>query len=150
MAAFANLTLADGQASPVNHTFATSVFRTEKDGRLYYEWLDTSINGGVPIGANRIRMWITPMKVQGVGKAGESQYIIEGAIDSPVMEVLSNNTATGINPQPTLAYGTPVWFKTIRNGRSVPQPSKDVWAFLRNFSLSTVFTDALYSLNNPN
>lgn len=149
MAAFANLVLADGQTTPVNHTFATSVQRTEKDGRLYYEWLDTSVNGGVPIGAVRIRMWITPLKLTGVSKAGESQFVIEGVIDYPVLEVLSNNTASGINPQPQLAYGTPVWFKTIRNGRSVPQPSKDVWAFLRNFSLTSVFTDALYSLNNP-
>jgi hypothetical protein len=93
-------------------------------------------------------MWITPFKSAG-RKAGDSSLVIEGLIDCPVLETLGNNSVSGINPQPQLAYGTPLWFKTIRNGRSVAQPSKDVVAFARDFLNKTVFTDALFSMSNP-
>lgn len=148
MAAFAALSLLDGVVIPVAHTFNPTVQRVEKDGRLYFEWSDFSVNGGVPIGGNRVQMWVTPMSLS-TKLAGDSRLMIEVKVDVPVLETLSNNTSSGINPQPTLAYGTPFWFKTIRNGRAVSQPSKDGLSYLRDFLSKTVFTDILFSLQNP-
>lgn len=152
MAAFANMTLADGQTTPVNHTFtANQGGLLLPDGRLRWVWRDFGVNDGLELGANRIDMDVRLPSRNGrrSAKAGDSSLTVAGMITVPTMETLSNNTASGINPQPTHAYDTVVWFKVVRNGRAAQQPVKDALAYLRNFSQNAQFVDVVLSYGTP-
>ncbi|UUW21396.1 MAG: hypothetical protein [Sanya fiers-like virus 46] len=148
MAAFANLTINDGLATPVAHTFNAGPKVQLPDGVTRYSWYDFSVNSGVPLGANRIDMDVR-MPTPGAGKAGKQagdssqQLAVSGRIVLPTLETLSGSTLSGITAQPTHAYDTTLWFKIVRNGRSGQQPVKDALAFMRNFSVLAVLTDTV-------
>lgn len=154
MAAFANLSINDGQTTPVAHSFTAGRSTVEKDGRLAFQWMDFSVNGGVALGANRIDMYVRMPSFNGAKKtrqAGDSgqTLVADVKFTLPTLETLSNNTASGINPQPTWAYDTAVWLKVVRNGRAGQQPVKDGLAFARNFSQLAVFTDTVLNYAPP-
>lgn len=151
MAAFATINLNDGQAAPVGHTFTVGPKSTLPDGTTRYVWRDFSVNGGVPIGANRIELDVKFVRSRmGSGSKADSQQLnVAGRVVVPTMETLSNNTSSGINPQPTLAYETTSWFKYTRNGRSEQQPVKDAIAYTRGFQDLAVFKDTLLSYSPP-
>lgn len=153
MASFANVTLADGQATPANHTFTTGPVVQLPDGAKRFVWLDFSVNGGVAIGANRVDMDVrTPMFSASPGnKAGDSAQTLSVAckFTVPTLETLSNNTSSGINPQPTHAFDTTVWMKCVRNGRAASQTVKDALAYMRNFSQNAVYTDTVLNYAPP-
>jgi hypothetical protein len=152
MASFANMTLADGQSTPVNHTFtANQAGLILPDGRLRWVWRDFSVNDGLELGANRIDMDVRLPLRNGrkSAKAGDQSLTISGMITVPTLETLSNNTSSGINPQPTHAYDTVVWFKVVRNGRAAQAPVKDGLAFLRNFTLNSQLVDTALSYATP-
>lgn len=152
MAAFGNMTLADGQASPVNHTFtANQGGLILPDGRFRWTWRDFSVNDGLELGANRVDMDVRLPSRNGrkTAKAGDQSLTISGMVVVPTLESLSNNTASGINPQPTHAYDTVVWFKVVRNGRAAQAPVKDALAYLRNFTTQAQFSDVALSYGTP-
>jgi hypothetical protein len=153
MASFANVSINDGQTTPVAHSFTTGPVVVLPDGAKRYTWLDFSVNGGVVIGANRIDMDVkSPTFVSSQSpKAGDSanQLSVNTRVTVPTLETLSNNTSSGINPQPTHAFDTTVWLKTVRNGRAVAQNVKDALAFARNFSQLTVYTDTVLNYAPP-
>lgn len=155
MAAFASMSLNDGQTTPVAHSFTAGKSGTTPDGRLYFQWLDFSVNGGVPIGANRIDLYVR-MPSFSMGKstrkgAGDRSQLLaaEFVITLPTLESLSNNTASGINPQPTHAFDTTLWVKLVRNGRAGQQPVKDALAFMRNFSQNSQLVDTVLTYGPP-
>lgn len=152
MAAFGNMTLADGQGTPANHTFtANQGGLILPDGRFRWIWRDFSVNDGLEIGANRIDMDVR-LPYRGArksAKAGDSSLTVSGMVVVPTLETLSNNTSSGINPQPTHAYDTVVWFKVVRNGRAGQQPVKDGLAFLRNLTQNAQFTDVVLNYGTP-
>jgi len=151
MAAFANMTIADGQSTPANHTFTKGALRIEGDGRLYNSWMDFSVNGGIPIGANRIEQYARLPKFGRAKKAGEQSQLlsVDYKVVVPTLETLSNNTSSGINPQATLAYETTFFGKLVRNGRADAQPVKDALAFQRGFTQQAQFTDTVLNYSPP-
>jgi hypothetical protein len=154
MAAFATISVADGQASPVSHSFTTGVSKVldQKSGTLLFTWLDFSVNGGVAIGANRIEMTVElPTYVKRSRQAGDTNQdlVVQTKIVVPTLETLSNNTASGINPQPTWAFDTTKWTKTVRNGRATLANVKDAEAFSKNFSALAVYTDVVFNYSSP-
>lgn len=151
LAAFADLSLTDGQGTPVSHPFQTSYRRVLPNGRLEYAWADYSVNSGVPVGANTLRLWVTPLTPAASTKSGGAgqQQVIEGMFQVPTMSNITNSTVSGIAPQPQVEFYDSLWFKILRPGRSAQQNSKDVVAFLRAFVLTTQFTDLAYTLKTP-
>lgn len=151
MAAFANLTLADGQATPVNHTFVVGPKMTLADGTMRYIWRDFSVNGGVPIGANRAEFdvkFAKPSASSGF-KASTMSMTAALKIVVPTLETLSNTSATGVNPQPQHAFDTTVWHKLWRGGRASTDSVKDAIAYSRNFVLKAAYTDTVYDYSPP-
>lgn len=149
MAAFANLSLNDGQATPVAHTFQTSKRYMDARGRNAFDWLDFSVNGGVPVGANSLQLWVMPMAVGNGRNAGDVAQVTEGLLRVVTMETLGNNTVSGVNPQPRFAFSEDLWWKHRRNGRSDQAKSKDVHAFLASLLASTLYKDITNSLQLP-
>lgn len=154
MAAHANIAINDGQTTPVSHIFTPTVSGLLlPDRSVRYGWADYSVNGGVWLGANKVEMDVRMPagKGQRMAKAGDAsnQLATTFKFVLPTLESLSNNTASGINPQPTHAFDTTVWVKVVRNGRAGQQPVKDALAFMRNFSLLGVFTDVVLNYAPP-
>jgi hypothetical protein len=147
MAAFANQTVNDGQTTPVAHSFTTGPKIQLPDGTTRYTWYDFSVNGGIPIGANRIDMDVRMPSTNGgkTGKAGDTsqQLAVSMRFVLLTLETLSGSTISGIVAQPTPAYDTTLWVKLVRNGRAGQQPVKDALAFMRNFSNLAVLTDTV-------
>lgn len=142
MASFANMTIADGAGTPVNRTFVATARKMLPDGRAYYSWYDTSENGGLIIGANRIELWIRPLvDVRQGQNAGSQVFACEYKVTRPTLEVLGGSTAAGYQAQPKVAFDTTQWGKFVRSGRSAALDAQHTTAFARNFENNVTWKD---------
>ena len=102
MPALAALTINDGQATPVAHTY--SPVRLDEKGVATF--FDRS--GGVAIGFPRLtfsmREPLGPVQAGSDSSAKKRSYKCVFTIDVPTMESTSAATGTGIAPAPTVAY----------------------------------------------
>jgi len=120
MTQIAALTLADGQATPANHTFSVAGVI---DGVA--KWEDRS--GGIPIGYPTATFSLRrPAK-------GSQNYKIVAKVQLPVMEVTAPSTATGIQPAPTKAYDLFATVEFTVPARATAQNRSDLLAYVRNF-----------------
>jgi hypothetical protein len=95
MSAFAALTLLDGAATPVSHTFTPRII--DASGVALYEDQAT----GVAVGFPQVTLSTKrPSKTSN----GSKNYRIMQKVVFPVLEVSSPNTGTGFQPAPTKAY----------------------------------------------
>lgn len=131
MAAIAALTLADGQSTPVNHTFnpvnidATGVAR----------WADRI--GGIAIGYP-----VVSVSLRSPTKDSRAYKLVIKVI-SPTLEVTSPSTATGIQPAPTKAYDCIFSGEMVLPERSTLAQRKDLLAFVKNMLANGVITNAV-------
>lgn len=136
MGAIANIVLADGQATPVNHTF--EAVRVDSEGVARY----ADKVSGIPVGFSLISQSLKePTKASPNYKA-----VFKFAV--PTLEVTSPSTATGIQPAPTVAYTHYVTISATLPGRGTTANRKDVKAFVKNFVNSAQFTDTIENFGN--
>lgn len=102
MPALAALTINDGQATPVAHTF--SPVRIDEKGVASF--FDRS--GGIAIGFPRftvsLKEPVNPVRAGLASDATKRNYKSIITVDVPVLESTSAATGTGIAPAPTVAY----------------------------------------------
>lgn len=121
MTAFANITINDGQATPVAHTFTARRI----DAGLA-KWQD--ISGGIAVGFPTIRASLRePVKGS---KIPSYKAVIDVVV--PVLETVSNSTFSGITPAPTKAYDCIARLELIMPERSVSQDRKNLRAYVAN------------------
>lgn len=128
MPTFGNIVLADGQGTPVNHTFLPVVI--DLNGVAHYE--DTL--GGIPIGYPRLSISLkrpTTSTQPGSSLKG-AVYRAKIKVECPVLEVTSPSTGSGIQPAPTIAYANMGEASHVIAARSTLAERKDYQAFLRN------------------
>lgn len=131
MSAIASMTLADGQATPVNHTFAPVGI----DQASVAKWADRS--GGIALGFPAVSF-----SLRAPSKASRN-FRLTAKVVTPVLEVTSPSTATGIQPAPTLAYNLVANVDIILPERSTVAQRKDLLAYLQNYLASTVVESAV-------
>lgn len=131
MTAIAAITLADGQATPVNHTFAPVVI----DAAGVAKWADRS--GGIALGFPSVTM-----SLRAPTKASRN-YKLTAKVVVPVLEVTSPSTATGIQPAPTKAYDLLASVDVVLPERSTTAQRKDLLAYLKNYLAHSVITTAV-------
>jgi hypothetical protein len=119
MAEVTQFVLADGQATPVNHTFKPD---GEKNGVLFFADRST----GVPVGFSKLS--ISQKETSG----GSGKTVTTLKVVVPTLEQTSASTATGIQPAPTLAYNTAVTVTFETAARSTTQNRADILAFVKN------------------
>lgn len=128
MPVIGNLVLADGQASPVNHTFSP----VNKDSAGVAKWTDRV--SGIAIGFPVITLSLRePTK-------GQRNYKVVRKVVVPVLDISSPSTATGIQPAPSKAFeliNTSEW--TLPE-RSTKAQRADLVAFCKNFDATAAFT----------
>lgn len=136
MATIAALTLNDGQATPVSHTF--SPVRVDAAGVA--KWTDRS--SGISLGFPVITLGLRePTK-------GSRNFKVTSKIVVPILEQTSASTASGIQPAPTLSYALQADLTVILPERSTLANRKDLEAYLKNFIASAVMSTALLNFEN--
>lgn len=125
MTAIAALTLADGQATPVNHTFSP----INIDSASVARWADRS--GGIAIGFPVLTFSMRqPTK-------GSRNYRMTAKVQLPVLEVTSPSTSSGIQPAPTKAYDLLCTIDMVLPERSTVAQRNDLLAYVKNFLTNT-------------
>jgi hypothetical protein len=142
MPTLGNLTLADGQVSPVNHTF--TAINVDSAGVARYE----DQVSGVPIGFGRLSISLKrPTNGLTPGTSSKSAvYRAHARIEIPVLEVTSASTGTGIQPSPTIAYSTMYDISAVIPARATLADRKDSFAYAKNFLANAVATDVFVNL----
>jgi hypothetical protein len=131
MTAIAALALLDGQATPVSHSFDPVTI--DRAGVAYFADRSGGISLGYPV--------ITQLTRQPV--KGSRAVKVTGKVVTPVLEVTSPSTATGIQPAPTKAYDLMFSFDFVLPERATLAQKKDILAFAKNFLATTVITNAV-------
>lgn len=131
MTAIAALTLADGQATPVSHTFGVVGINASNVAR----WADRS--GGIQVGYPTVSLLVKePIK-------GNPNYKVSAKVTLPVLEQTSASTATGIQPAPTKAYELTSTMDFTLPARSTLQNRKDLFAYVKNLMANAIMTAAI-------
>lgn len=121
MTAFAAITINDGQATPVAHTFSP---RRINDGIA--KWQDLS--GGIAVGFPTLTCMLRePLRGQ---KAKVFRAQLKVVV--PVLETISNSTYSGILPAPTKGYEMVATVEFLIPERSTLQNRKDLRAYVAN------------------
>jgi hypothetical protein len=136
MTAIAALVLADGQATPVNHTF--NPVNIDQSGVA--KWADRS--GGIALGFP-----LMTFSMRNPSKTSRN-YKVTAKVVVPVLEVTSPSTASGIQPAPTLAYNLTASLEMVLPERSTLGQRNDLLAYTKNALASAVLTAAVQSFES--
>lgn len=152
MAQFANIAINDGQTTPVAHTFvpAGSVLLPNQSTRRW-TWMDFSVNGGLPLGANQMMLDVRMPRRAPSGNSGDPMQALRADLRFvlPTLEVSSGTTAAGFEPQAKHAFDTMIVVSLVRSGRAGQAPVKDATAFMRNALNTTLWTDVVNLISPP-
>jgi hypothetical protein len=132
MAAIAALTLTDAAATPVNHTFSPQPDVMSNVAR----WVDRS--GGIALGYPS-----ATLSMRMPTKASRS-YKVVAKLVTPVLEVTSPSTSSGIQPAPTLSYNLIANSEFVLPERSTLQQRKDLFAMFKDYLGDAVLTAAIH------
>lgn len=135
MATFANIVIKDGQATPVDHTFAVAYRRDNELG-----WTDRS--AGVLAGFRTISLLARPATNQNAGTR------ISVKVKDPRLATLGIG-AEGIQPNPTRAYETLSEFSFLLPAGSDRQARLDIIAYVRNLLSNQQIIDSVVDLATP-
>lgn len=127
------LTLTDGASTPVDHTFSpqpNTVLGVVK-------WVDRS--GGIALGYPA-----ATFSLREPTKASRA-YKIVAKLVTPVLEVTSPSTSTGIQPAPTLAYNVIMSMECVLPERSTLQQRKDIYAMFKDYISDDVIKNAVWN-----
>lgn len=128
MPAIAALTLADGQATPVNHTFSP----VNIDAGGVARWADRS--GGISIGFPTLTA-----ALKNPSAKGSRSYRYTLKVTVPTLEVTAPSTATGIQPAPVVAYNHLCNIEFVLPERGTLAQRNDILAYVKNVLANAVF-----------
>lgn len=140
MAAIANIVINDGQGTPVAHTFAPA--KTQADFAVLEDR-----SASVYIGFGKLTFALT--RPSGSTKNATRNLKLSIKIETPKLEVVSNNTISGIAPAPTVSYRPVVELVATMPERCSLQDRKDLQAYIRNVLSNPFVTDAFEKFELP-
>lgn len=139
MASQANVTINDGQATPVAHTFYTNgAGWSDSLQGILASWVDRSATAAVGF-------WKLSLSFKEPGK-GRKNYIVVAKSEVPVLENVTNSTVSGIAPAPMVSYNPISKTEFSIPERSTTAARKDMLAIHRNFLANAVITSAVQDL----
>lgn len=133
MPALANITLADGQSTPVVHTFAP----VNIDAAGVAKLVDRS--SGISIGFPALTLSVrSPSKTS-------RNYRVTGKIVVPTLEATAPSTASGIQPAPTKAYDCLATIEIVLPERSTLAERKNALAYVQSLVTNATFVAAVHN-----
>lgn len=121
MPAVAAITINDGQATPVAHTFDP----TGPDTNGAFSYVDNS--SGVALGFPRITL------SKSDPRGNSSVYRVKGRFEIPVLETANGANPEGYTPGPAVAYTVRGNMEFLLPQRSDTDERKDILAYVSNF-----------------
>lgn len=134
MTAFADLSLNDGQATPVAH-----VFKARRIDGIVAKYQD--IGGGISLGFPTVLI-SSREPVQ-----GSDNFKVVAKIVLPVLETISGTSYAGVVAAPQLAYNLTFTGEFILPGRSTLPVRKDLLAYVKNLFASTLIAAVVQDLD---
>lgn len=131
MSAFAPITLADGAATPVNHTFSP----VNIDAAGVAKLADRS--GGISVGFP-----VITLSVRNPSSTSKN-YRVTAKVVVPTLEVTSPSTGTGIQPAPTKAYDLFATLEFVLPERSTLLERQHLYAYVKNFLANANVSNAV-------
>ncbi len=127
MPTLANVTINDGAATPVARTFNPG----PRDDNGFQSWYEKTASAAIGFWKlmQRLKFPVAGAKVSDASRV----YRHEIQINTPVLEVSSPSTGTGIQPAPTIAYGPSVRVEFVLPERSTSQDRKHLRLLLANY-----------------
>lgn len=142
MATAVAITLADAQATPVNHTFNP----VGLDSNKTFWFVDQSQTNA--IGYWRISVEITqPANAQPGESSQKRVYRVRIGLHEPILENVSNSTISGIAPAPTVAYIPRSFTEFILPERAVLLDRKNLRKMVANLLNDANIVNVIESLN---
>lgn len=127
MPSFSSLTINDGQATPVAHTFAPG---TLVGTEAKYIDRSTGITVGFPVITANVSL---PSKQSKMTK-------VRLKVVAPILEVVNSSTYSGITPAPTRAYDMTFDGTFFLPERSSLAQRKDILAYAKNLLANALVT----------
>lgn len=135
MAAIATLVLPDGASTPVNHNFDPVNIVGDIS-----KWSDRS--GGIALGFPAVTFSLR------VPSKESRNYRLQAKVVTPILEVTSPSTSTGIQPAPTKAYDITFNIEAVLPERSTLQQRKDAHAFAKALLAHAVMSNAIQNFES--
>lgn len=132
----ANITINDGQATPVAHTF-------QARGADMKMALWTDVSAGIGIGMPKLTLAYTQ------ANNSNGTYKVEGRILVPQMETISGADG-GYTPVPKVAFNCFAKIEFVVPNRASLQNRKDILAYVKNWLANAVWTETVVDYNPPN
>lgn len=135
MATFANIVIKDGQATPVDHTYAPAYRRDNELG-----WADRS--AGVLAGYRNVSLQVRPATNQNAGTR------VSIKVKDPRLATLGVNDQ-GIIPTPVKAYETLAELSFMLPSGTDRQARLDILAYVSNLLANQQIKDSIIDLAMP-
>lgn len=135
MAQRANVTLTDAAGTPVNHVYKPA--QTLPNGVI--TWRDGT--QAIYAGQNRLSV------AQRMADARSKSTKVEWKLETPVLEVTSPSTSSGIQPAPTVAYTLLADLSIVLPDRATLQERKDLLAQMRDLIDEAIVTSQVQDLD---
>lgn len=141
MALRANIVLADGAATPVNHTFSPNAGDGNVSGVSLVSYEDRS--SGIAVAFPTLTLQTRPgTKANDIRKLVTTVYF-------PVLETVGDAGASGYVAPPKAAYQLGYRGEFFLPGRATLQQRKDHFAFVKNLLAHSVMTSMVVDLESP-
>lgn len=143
MPAASNLTIFDGQATPVSHVLVP-IGPDQKDTRIF---ILEEPNATSSLGNMRCTLSVKrPAPAVPGQSAAERVSRVQITLATPVLETVNASTYNGITPAPTLAYVPRCSLEFIIPERSTTQQRTDLRTLIKNALVSSQVVAAVDSL----
>lgn len=136
MPQMASITINDGQATPVAHTFDPSGL--DRNGVSLYH--DRS--GGVPLGFPKVSLNLSG------GNGQTSMYRVKANIDVPVLKQVSGSTPAGYSPGPSIDYVVRGHMEFVIPSQSSAADRADILAYAKDLLAAAVVTSMVENLED--
>lgn len=135
------ITVQDGETTPVDH-----VFEHARVGTDFAQWDTPSTTEYI----GREKLTLMLKRPSGPSNVANRNVKLVAKLEMPVMEVLSNDTVTGIQPAPTVAYRTVAELTLTLPDRCTQQQRKNLRFLLRDIMGGATFGDFVDDYKVPN
>lgn len=142
MAAISTIVLNDAAATPVAHTF-----KPARQGLIgnnsIADFEDRDANTGVPVGFYRVSTEFSRPSND------RKSYRVKLKLSTPVLEVTSNSTVSGIAPAPTVSYTPLCQIEFVVPERSTLQVRKNLRMFAYQLLNDNTIINLVEGLDTP-
>jgi len=142
----ASIVLANGESTPVNHTFAP-LGQNPKTGFWVFEDQSPRVSSSTPMGWPRLAIRARRASEGGPGENAQTRINrVEFVFSMPALETVGTSDS-GLTPPATVAYVDRIKGEYLLPARNVLADRKDDLAFSKALMSNSIFVDLVHNLS---